>query len=81
LRHQRGEAIKPNASGYLPTGMNGQTERAHVLTHEPVDLQSFHSLALVTGGTFLTNQVRELGYFQQVLTLADLQRRIVENKL
>jgi len=76
-----GQAIKPDASGYLATTGNGQAERAQTLTAEKADLSQFKPLALVTGSDFIIQQVRYLGYFDQVIDLAELQKRIVEKNL
>ena len=76
-----GQAIKPDASGYLATGGNGQAERAAVIVNQKTEMQQFKPLVLVTGGDFIIQQVRNLGYFDQVIDLAELQRRIVEKNL
>lgn len=76
-----GQAIKPDASGYLATTGNGQAERAQTDVAEKIDLKEFKPLALVTGSDFIIQQVRYLGYFDQVMDLPELQRRIVEKNL
>ena len=75
------QAVKPDSSGYLPTGGNGTDERAHTLIAEHVDLQQFKPLALVTASDFTLQQIRYLGFFDQVLSLKDLQQLIVEHNL
>ena len=76
-----GQVIKPNGSGYLETGNGGQVAKAQTVVADKVDWQDFKALALVTGSDFIIQQVRNLGYFGQVIDLPELQRRIVEKNL
>ncbi|MHB8742103.1 MAG: hypothetical protein ACYC9L_03175 [Sulfuricaulis sp.] len=76
-----GQAIKPDKSGYLATGAQGSADKAHTLVADKVDMRAFKPLALVTASDFSVQQVRDLGYFGEVIDLAELQRRVVEKNL
>jgi hypothetical protein len=76
-----GKAIKPDASGYLPTATNGQAARATTLESTPLPSADYKRTALVTSDEFVVEQIRNLGYFGEVIDLQELQRRIVAQNL
>ena len=77
----QGQAIKPDGTGYLATGAQGSVSKAHTLVSEKVNMQEFKPLALVTASAFALQQVRNLGYFGEVIDLPELQRRVVAKNL
>ncbi|MET0226609.1 MAG: hypothetical protein ABW187_09225 [Dokdonella sp.] len=74
----KGQAIKPDSNGYLPTGAQGEAARARTVVAERIDTHDFKGLALVTATDSTVTQVRNLGYFGETIDLKELQRRIVE---
>jgi hypothetical protein len=76
-----GKAIKPDAGGYLATGMNGQAERATVTVNDRLEMREMKVTALVTGSDFLLQQIKLLDYFGEVINLDEMQRRIVQKNL
>lgn len=63
--------VDPN-TGYLP----GQ-KKATVVSSTPIDLDAHKSLIVVANSEFLTGQVRNLNYFDEVITVEELEKRIV----
>lgn len=63
------------STGYFPT-----TVKAHVVKSVAIDLDSKKAL-LLAGGGFTAPMVRNIGYFDKVIDLEQLQRQIVQQKL
>ena len=63
-------------TGYLPTD-----KTAKVVLSRPIDLDAHRELLLVPTGEFVKGQLQKIGYFGELMTLDDLQTRIVKANL
>lgn len=61
------------ATGYFPT-----EHKAVVVLDKPIDLDARKSLIVVARSEFVQGQIRNIGYFDEAITLDDLQTRIVQ---
>lgn len=64
------------ATGYFP----GE-KRATVTTSQEVELDSINDLVLVPTGDFTVNMVKNIGYFDEVITFEELENIIIKNDL
>ncbi len=60
-------------TGYLPT-----EHKARVVLDKPIDLDARRGLLLVPTGEFVKGQIEKIGYFGEIMTIEDLQSRIVK---
>lgn len=75
-----GNDVKPDpATGYISS--TAGTSKATVVLYKTVDTSKYQPLALVTAGTFAEKQIRDLGFFKEVINLEQLQTAIVTNNL
>lgn len=63
-------------SGYFPTD-----RRAKVVLSKSFDLDRRKALVLVSDSEFAHGQMTEIGYFDHVITFADLEKQLIANKL
>jgi hypothetical protein len=63
-------------TGYFPTDT-----KADIIKNEKYDLDSMKSLILISSGSFVEGQVRNLNYFDKIINLDDLQTIIVQGGL
>ncbi|MFP1682158.1 hypothetical protein ACLD0W_06570 [Alloalcanivorax sp. C16-1] len=63
-------------TGYFP----GE-KRATVTVSKAVDLDSVNDLVLVPTGDFTVNMVKNIGYFDEVITFEELENIIIKNDL
>lgn len=63
-------------TGYFPT-----TVKASVLTSKPIDLDAKKSLLLIPNQDFVKGQIANVKYFDEIMTFADLEKRIVQANL
>jgi len=71
-----GKAVKPNPeTGYI--GEGEAAKMADTVLAKPVDLSRYGKLVVVTAGDFAEEQTRNLGRFDEVIDIEELQRRIV----
>src|SRR5690554_4478599 len=64
-------------TGYFP----GTKLDAKVVKSVDVDLDSVNDLVLVPNGNFTSNMVKNIGYFDEVITFEDLEKIIIMNDL
>lgn len=75
-----GVAVKPDpATGYLTSGK--APVKAPAIVSKRIDMAEFRPLAVVTAGDFAEDQIRNLGFFGEVIDIGELQKRIVTNNL
>jgi hypothetical protein len=67
------KVTKLNDEGYFPTDTRGD-----VVKNTSIDLDKKKSLILVTAGDFVKGQTKNIGYFDEVIDLDELQTRIVK---
>lgn len=77
----KGEVVRPDANGFLPTGSRGQAEQATTVTAAKVDMTDFRTLALVSASDPVIKQITNIGYFNEVINIVELQKRIVQNNV
>ncbi len=71
------QVVEKNAeTGYFPGN-----KRATVTTSIKTDLDKSKDLILVPNDDFTSNMVKNIGYFTEVITFEDLEKRIIENNL
>lgn len=63
-------------TGYFPT-----ENKAVVVTNKPFDLDARKSLLLVSNSEFEKNQIKNIGYFDEVINFKELEALIVKNNL
>ena len=63
------------------TGRFPSDTKATVATSKPFDLDSRKALILVPTSEFVVGQVRNIGYFTEVMTVDDLEKVIVQKNL
>lgn len=63
-------------TGYFP----GE-KRATVTKSVKIDLDSLNDLVLTPNGDFTSNMVKNIGYFDEVITFEDLENIIIKNEL
>lgn len=63
-------------TGYFPG-----TKKAAVTKSVDIDLDSLKGLVLVPDGDFTSNMVKNIGYFDEVITFEDLETLIIKNEL
>lgn len=63
-------------TGYFP----GE-KRASVTKSVDTDLDSLNDLVLVPDGDFTSSMVKNIGYFDEVITFEDLEKFIIKNEL
>lgn len=63
-------------TGYFP----GE-KRASITKSVDTDLDSFNDLVLVPDGDFTSGMVKNIGYFDEVITFEDLEKFIIKNEL
>jgi len=63
-------------TGYFPS-----QKSAIVTKSVDTDLDSFKDLVLVPNGDFTNNMVKNIGYFDEVITFEDLETIIIKNEL
>jgi hypothetical protein len=77
----KGQAVRPGPTGFLPTNSHGEAAQAQTLVADKIDMRSFKPLALVTANESTITQIRSIGYFTEVISLVELQRRVVEKNV
>lgn len=63
-------------TGYFPA-----QSKATVITSKPVDLDSKKALILIPNNEFFKGQIANIKYFDQAMTLDDLEKAIIQNNL
>lgn len=63
-------------TGYLPT-----EHKARVILNKPIDLDKHKALLLVPTGEFVKGQIEKIGYFGELMTVDELQSKIVKANL
>jgi hypothetical protein len=63
--------VDPN-TGYFPSQKKGA-----VVVNKPMDLDANKDLIVVANSEFLTGQLRNINYFGEVITIEELQKRII----
>lgn len=64
------------ATGYLPSN-----KAAAVPLSKPLDLDSKKGLVVVSNSEFMAAQLKKIGYFDEVITVEELETRIVKSDL
>jgi hypothetical protein len=63
-------------TGYFPSD-----SKADVIKHEKYDLDSMKALVLISSGTFVEGQVKNMNYFDKIINPDELQTIIVQEGL
>lgn len=63
-------------TGYFPT-----TQKATVVTSKPLDLDARKALLLIPNVEFVKGQIGNIQYFTEIMTVEDLEKRIVQSGL
>lgn len=72
---QKVSDLDPN-TGHLPT-----EHKARVVLSKPLNLDAHRALLLVPSSDFVKGQIEKIGYFGELMTVSDLQGRIVKANL
>lgn len=76
------KVISPNAStGYFGGSKSGLVKKATTVKKTPIDLDSKKQIILVAGETFTPQMVKNIGYFDQVITFKELEEIIIKENL
>lgn len=71
------KVVKVDAkTGYFPSD-----KKATLVTKKPIDLDARKSLILVPDSDFEASQIRNIGYFEEVMNFSDLERKIITANL
>lgn len=74
--------ISPNpTTGYFGGSKSGLVKKATTVKNTPIDLDSKKQILLVSGETFTPQMVKNIGYFDQVITFKDLEEIIIKENL
>lgn len=75
------QVAERSKGGYWDTGPGSDIRKAKTITSTAFDLDKWKKTVLVTGGRFMQGQVSNLKFFDEILTLDDLQKAIVREGL
>lgn len=73
------DVAKPDANGKLP--VSSHPSKMAVLVDTTADISVSRRLAIVTAGKFATEQIRELGLFDEVIDADEAEQRIIREGL